>query len=204
MKAWIVSSKQATVLKRGLRKGWASSWSTKCACVLSHFSRVRLIATSWTVAHQDPLSMGFSRQEYCSGYHALFWGIFPTQGSNLHLLHLRWQAGSLPLEPPGKPCQPRLPVNLWVWPDNCCVFVRQMSHTKPPVSWSGGVEVFGMWRVSFRVVQLSGVTTCPIRQTGRGGGGVGGTFLNEWPLLWCCYQKGQWDETPKKNKLKPC
>ena len=31
-------------------------------------------------------------------------GIFPTQGLNLHLLHLLlWQAGSLPLAPPGKP-----------------------------------------------------------------------------------------------------
>ena len=30
-------------------------------------SRVRLFATSWTVAHQAPLSMGFSRQEYWSG-----------------------------------------------------------------------------------------------------------------------------------------
>ena len=32
-------------------------------CVLSRFSRVRLFATPWTVAHQAPLSMGFSRQE---------------------------------------------------------------------------------------------------------------------------------------------
>ena len=31
------------------------------------FSRVRLFATPWTVAHQAPLSMGFSRQEYWSG-----------------------------------------------------------------------------------------------------------------------------------------
>ena len=30
-------------------------------------SRVRLFVTTWTVAHQAPLSMGFSRQEYCSG-----------------------------------------------------------------------------------------------------------------------------------------
>ena len=37
------------------------------------------------------------------GCHALLQGIFPTQGSNLHPLHLlRWQAGSLPLAPPGK------------------------------------------------------------------------------------------------------
>ena len=31
-------------------------------------SRVRLFVTSWTVAHQSPLSMGFSRQEYWSGW----------------------------------------------------------------------------------------------------------------------------------------
>ena len=33
-------------------------------CVLS---RVQLFATPWTVAHQAPLSIGFSRQEYWSG-----------------------------------------------------------------------------------------------------------------------------------------
>ena len=38
-----------------------------CACVLNCFSRVRLFATPWTVAHQAPLSMGFFRQEYWSG-----------------------------------------------------------------------------------------------------------------------------------------
>ena len=31
------------------------------------FSRVQLFTTSWTVAHQAPPSMGFSRQEYWSG-----------------------------------------------------------------------------------------------------------------------------------------
>ena len=35
--------------------------------MLSCFSRVRLFTTLWTVAHQAPLSMGFSRQEYWSG-----------------------------------------------------------------------------------------------------------------------------------------
>ena len=30
-------------------------------------SHVRLFATSWSVAHQVPPSMGFSRQEYWSG-----------------------------------------------------------------------------------------------------------------------------------------
>ena len=38
------------------------------------------------------------------GYHALFEGIFPTQGWNTHLsCLLHWQAGSLPQAPPGKP-----------------------------------------------------------------------------------------------------
>ena len=36
------------------------------ACVCS-FSHVWLFATPWTVAHQAPLSMGFSRQLYWSG-----------------------------------------------------------------------------------------------------------------------------------------
>ena len=35
--------------------------------MLSRFSRVRLFATLWTVAHQAPLSLGFFRQEYWSG-----------------------------------------------------------------------------------------------------------------------------------------
>ena len=30
-------------------------------------SPVKLVVTPWTVAHQTPLSMGFSRQEYWSG-----------------------------------------------------------------------------------------------------------------------------------------
>ena len=37
-------------------------------------SRVRLFATLWTVAHQVPLSMGFSKQEYGSGL------LFPPPG----------------------------------------------------------------------------------------------------------------------------
>ena len=35
--------------------------------MLSHFSRVRLLATLRTIAQQAPLSMGFFRQEYWSG-----------------------------------------------------------------------------------------------------------------------------------------
>ena len=45
--------------------------------------------TPWTVAHQAPLSMGFTREEYWNGLHSLLQGIFLTQGSNLDFLHCR-------------------------------------------------------------------------------------------------------------------
>ena len=38
------------------------------ACILSCLGRVRLFVTPWTAAHQAPPSMGFSRQEYWSGW----------------------------------------------------------------------------------------------------------------------------------------
>ena len=60
------------------------------------------LETPWTVACQTPLSMGFSRQEYWSG--------LPPEnllnpGIELVSLnvYMHWQAGSLPLVPPGKP-----------------------------------------------------------------------------------------------------
>ena len=70
-----------------------------CVCIFSH---VQLFVTPWNIAHQAPLSMGFSRQEYWSGLP------FSTPGDLLnpdlclfHLLH--WQADSLPLYHLGSP-----------------------------------------------------------------------------------------------------
>ena len=37
------------------------------SALLSHFSSVRLFVTPWMVAHQAPLSLGFSQQKYWSG-----------------------------------------------------------------------------------------------------------------------------------------
>ena len=56
------------------------------ACVLSCFSRVQLFAIPWTVVHQAPLSMGFSRQEYWSELPFPPPGDLPNPGSNLSLL----------------------------------------------------------------------------------------------------------------------
>ena len=39
---------------------------SKVKVKVKSFSRVRLFVTPWTAAHQAPLSMGFSRQEYWS------------------------------------------------------------------------------------------------------------------------------------------
>ena len=68
-----------------------------CVCVCC----VQLFAIPWTVAHQAPLSMEFSRREYCSGFP------FPSPGD---LPNLRIEPGSPALqadsslsEPPGKP-----------------------------------------------------------------------------------------------------
>ena len=44
------------------------------------FSRVHLFATPGSVAHQAPLSMGFSRQEYWSGLPFLTPGDLPDPG----------------------------------------------------------------------------------------------------------------------------
>ena len=62
-------------------------------------SSVQLFVTSWTVAHQAPLSMGCSRQEYWSGLPFPSPGNLPPQGSKPSLLH--WQVDTLPLSHQG-------------------------------------------------------------------------------------------------------
>ena len=64
-------------------------------------SRVQLFATPWTVAHQAPLPMGFSRQEYWSELPFPSPGDLPDPGIKLRSPTL--QADALTSEPPGKP-----------------------------------------------------------------------------------------------------
>ena len=52
-------------------------------CELSHFSLVRLSETPWSIAHQFPLSRGFSRQEYWSGLPCPPPGDLPDPGIEL-------------------------------------------------------------------------------------------------------------------------
>ena len=64
-------------------------------------SRVRLFVTPWIVAYQAPPSVGFSRQEYWSGWPFPSPGNLPDPGIEPRSAAL--QADALPSEPPGKP-----------------------------------------------------------------------------------------------------
>ena len=82
-------------------------WATRCLTTLTvdrrekSLSRVRLFASPWTVAHQAPLSMGFSRQEYWSGLPFTSPGDLPNTGIEPRSPAL--QADTLTSVPPGKP-----------------------------------------------------------------------------------------------------
>ena len=68
---------------------------------MKSLSHVRLFATPWTVAHQAPLSMGFSRQEYWSGLPFPSPGDLPDPG--IKPRSPASQADAFTSEPPGKP-----------------------------------------------------------------------------------------------------
>ena len=72
--------------------------------VPSCFSRVQLFATPWTVAHQAPLSIRFSRQEYWSGLPCPPPGDLPNPGFKpTSPMAPTLQADSLPRSHLGKP-----------------------------------------------------------------------------------------------------
>ena len=76
-------------------------------CVLSCFNQVQLFATLWAAAHQAPLSMEFSRQEYWSGLSC------PSSG---HLL-----------DPGIKPGSPALQVDLYQ--GSICLYMIEITYT---------------------------------------------------------------------------
>ena len=87
---------------------WAT-WETPtytmhAMCILGCFSLVWFFVTLWTVATRLLCPWDSPGKNTGVGCYAILQRIFLTQGSNLHLSHLlHWQAGSLPLAPPGKP-----------------------------------------------------------------------------------------------------
>ena len=97
---------------RGLR-GARGREMPNCACTSCRLSilalrkrkwllnHVRLFVTLWTVAHQAPLSMGFSKQEYWSGLPFPSPGDFSDPG--IKAVSPALQADALSSEPSGKP-----------------------------------------------------------------------------------------------------
>ena len=64
-------------------------------CVCLDASVVRLFVILWTIACQAPLSMEFSRQEYCSGLPCPPPANFPDPG--IEPMSPAWQVDSCPL-----------------------------------------------------------------------------------------------------------
>ena len=89
-------------------KDQLQSWLASGNLVLGKLSSFPALSVShsdslqpaWAVAHQTPLSMEFSRQEYWSGYPFHSPGDLSDPGIEPESLAL--QADSLPPEPPGK------------------------------------------------------------------------------------------------------
>ena len=100
-------------------------------------SRVQLCETSWTIAHEAPLSMEFARQEYQSGQLFPSPGDFPNPGikrtspalqmDSLSLSHL----GRLNIYTPAKICVQNAQI---------CVQNAQMREVVPSFQSNGEVE----------------------------------------------------------------
>ena len=91
-------------------------------CSVAQF--VLLFSIPWTVACQTPLSMGFSSQEFWSGFRfpVCLEGIFLTQGLNLASSAL---AGKFfATEPPEK----RKEANTWPIYHHSCIFFKPSVH----------------------------------------------------------------------------
>ena len=81
-----------------------------CKCWAQLLQSCLTLCNLWTVAHQAPLSMGFSRQEYWSGLLCPPPGDLPNAGIEpIPPVSPALQAGSLPTEPPGTPRVQRAP-----------------------------------------------------------------------------------------------
>ena len=118
-------------------------------------------ATLWTVACQVPLPMGFSRQEYWSGWPCPSPGDLPDSGTvwwasfpRPHVMRHWWPQMSLEL--PGRSCWAplvsRAPQKTWVRPGSTLgVEVRQGSDTwcaSAAGTFCGATRAFSRWASS--------------------------------------------------------
>ena len=84
---WLYWLRLSRKNESGVKTYVTVKWKVWVAQSLSH---IWVFAIPQTVARQDPLSMGFSRQQYRSGLPFPSLGDLPTQGWNSGLLQRRW------------------------------------------------------------------------------------------------------------------
>ena len=112
-------------------------WFISEVKLVKSLSRVWLFATPWTVAHQAPPSMGFSRQEYWSGLPFLSPGDLPNPGIEPRSPTL--QVDALTSEPPGRLC-----VGLLQWWRICLKCRKHRRCRFDP--WVGKILWRGKWQ----------------------------------------------------------
>ena len=82
--------------------------------------------TLWTVARQAPVSIGFSRQEYCSGLPFPPLGDLPNVG--IEAMSSALQAEFLASDPPGKPSKIAFHCFYFFLINNIAFMPKSVSH----------------------------------------------------------------------------
>ena len=77
---WQISFQKTGTVDPPSSSIWGNCWSWRKWKKVKLLSCVWLFATPWTAAHQAPLFMGFSRQEYWSGFPFPSPGDLPNSG----------------------------------------------------------------------------------------------------------------------------
>ena len=109
----------STPIKLMLEHHQGYGYQASVLCLVAQLCLI--LCGTWAVAHQDPLSMGFSRQEYWSGLPCPPPGDLPNPGIKPRFPTL--QGDSLPSELPGKATSPlgcqKPSYNLWALCVSC-------------------------------------------------------------------------------------
>ena len=117
---------------------FSNAWTWKVK--VKSLSRVRLLATPWTAAHQAPPSMGFSRQEYWSGVPLPS----PTDSLRIYIYTYTWNLNLDGLWDPTRTlCNSLLffPYLLWSHPNDLRPTywltdqLEQIARTQPGCTW---------------------------------------------------------------------
>ena len=112
------------------------------------FSRVQLFAIPWTAAHQAPLSMEFSRQEYWNRLPFPTPGDFPDLGIKPESLASLALAGSFfTTAPPGKPQGKHQPLFTPTMGEGSGTHYSSLAWKIPRTEEPGGLQSMGSHRV---------------------------------------------------------